>query len=145
MTLYPIQFDAASENSLYESVVRGLIKRLCDVTGCFCVVFGDLHLSDILHYREELLLSQGCRGLFALWGEDTAGLARGLCSAESNVLIVCGNAGVLGREIVGKPLDLPLLESLPPQVDPCGEGGEFHTFVSYAPGFRAPVPVSVPG
>jgi uncharacterized protein (TIGR00290 family) len=103
------------------------------------VAFGDLFLEDVRAYREGRLAASGKRGLFPLWGHDTAALAREFIDAGFEATLVCIDPHVLDASFCGRRYDERLLAELPPDVDPCGENGEFHTFVSAGPIFAAPI------
>jgi uncharacterized protein (TIGR00290 family) len=111
-------------------------ERLGQVTE---VAFGDLFLEDVRAYREGRLAAAGKRGLFPLWGRDTAQLARDFISAGFQALLVCVDARKLDRTFAGRSYDERLLADLPTAVDPCGENGEFHTFVYGGPILRRPI------
>jgi uncharacterized protein (TIGR00290 family) len=103
------------------------------------VVFGDLFLEDVRAYREERLSAGGKRGLFPLWGRDTTKLAREFIAAGFKASIVCLDPRVLDPSFAGRAYDEQLLGELPIDVDPCGENGEFHTFVHAGPIFAQPI------
>jgi uncharacterized protein (TIGR00290 family) len=105
------------------------------LSGIEAVAFGDLFLEDVRAYREERLAAAGKRGLFPLWGRDTAGLAREFLDAGFEARLVCVDSHVLDPSFAGRRYDERLLAELPPGVDPCGENGEFHTFVHGGPIF----------
>jgi diphthamide synthase (EF-2-diphthine--ammonia ligase) len=109
---------------------------LCEVEA---VAFGDLFLEDVRAYREGRLAAAGKRGLFPLWGHDTAALAREFLDAGFEATLVCVDPRVLDSSFAGRRYDEWLLAELPPDVDPCGENGEFHTFVSAGPIFAGPI------
>jgi uncharacterized protein (TIGR00290 family) len=103
------------------------------------VAFGDLFLADIRAYREQRLAASGRSGLFPLWGRDTAALAREFVAAGFEAYIVCLDPRVLPASFAGRRYNEDLLADLPSEVDPCGENGEFHTFVHAGPIFSEPV------
>jgi uncharacterized protein (TIGR00290 family) len=103
------------------------------------VAFGDLFLEDVRAYREERLAAAGKRGDFPLWGRDTTKLAREFIAAGFQAIIVCLDPRVLDPSLAGRAYDERLLADLPPGVDPCGENGEFHTFVHAGPIFSEPI------
>jgi diphthamide synthase (EF-2-diphthine--ammonia ligase) len=103
------------------------------------VAFGDLFLGEVRAYREERLASAGKRGLFPLWGRDTTRLARDFIKAGFQAVLVCLDPRKLDPTFAGRSYDEHLLAELPSGVDPCGENGEFHTFVYAGPVFRAPI------
>ena len=103
------------------------------------VAFGDLFLEDVRDCRERRLETAGKRGLFPLWGHNTRALARKFIDAGFEATLVCVDPRVLDASFAGRRYDERLLAELPPGVDPCGENGEFHTFVSAGPIFTAPI------
>jgi uncharacterized protein (TIGR00290 family) len=109
------------------------------------VVYGDLFLHDIRVYRELTLNGTGLTPLFPLWGRPTTELAREMLDIGMRAIVVCVDPAQAPPEIAGRTWDDDLLRDLPADVDPCGENGEFHTFVTDGPGFAAPVAVTVAG
>jgi uncharacterized protein (TIGR00290 family) len=112
--------------------------------GVRTVVFGDIFLEDLRRYREGNLARAGMSALFPLWGGDTTGLLHEFFRAGFAARLVCVCAKKLGRSFAGRALDADLLADLPLDVDPCGENGEYHSFVTGGPIFANPVRV-VPG
>jgi uncharacterized protein (TIGR00290 family) len=106
------------------------------------VAFGDLFLEDLRAYRERNLAKAEMRGLFPLWRRDTTELAREVIALGFKSYLSCVE-GKVGPGFAGRPYDQDLLAALPPGTDPCGEYGEFHTFVFDGPIFRRPVTVSI--
>ena len=107
------------------------------------VAFGDLFLEDIRRYREDRLVAAGKRACFPLWHRDTTSLAREFIAAGFEAILVCVDPAKLDRSFAGRRFDDRLLADLPPGVDPCGENGEFHTFVYAGPIMPAPIAVEV--
>jgi uncharacterized protein (TIGR00290 family) len=107
------------------------------------VAFADLFLADIRAYREERLARVGREAIFPLWGRDTAALAREFVEAGFGATLVVVDTEQLDPGFVGRRFDAELLADLPAGVDPCGENGEFHTFVDSGPIFDAPIPVAL--
>jgi uncharacterized protein (TIGR00290 family) len=103
------------------------------------VAFGDLFLEDVRAYREQRLSAAGRRGLFPLWGQDTESLARKFIAAGFRAVLVCVDPRHLPASFAGRAYDEQLLADLPAGVDPCGENGEFHTFVYAGPIFPEPI------
>ncbi|HZD23141.1 MAG TPA: ATP-binding protein [Acidimicrobiia bacterium] len=103
------------------------------------MAFSDLYLAEVRAYREERLAQAGKEGLFPLWGRDTTALAREIVSGGFRATVVCVDSRVLPTSLAGEAFDYQLLERLPDGVDPCGERGEFHTFVWDAPMYQAPI------
>jgi uncharacterized protein (TIGR00290 family) len=103
------------------------------------VAFGDLFLRDVREYRESRLAMIGRRALFPVWGLDTADLARRFISLGFRAILVCVDPRVLDPGFAGREFNEGLLDDLPPEIDPCGENGEFHTFVYDGPVFAGAV------
>jgi diphthamide synthase (EF-2-diphthine--ammonia ligase) len=103
------------------------------------VAFGDLFLEDVRAYREERLAAGGKCGLFPLCGRDTMALAQQFLAAGFEATLVCVDPRLLDPSFAGRRYDERLLAELPPGVDPCGENGEFHTFVHAGPIFGEPI------
>lgn len=110
--------------------------------GIDAVAFGDLFLADVRRYREERLQGTGLEPLFPLWGQPTDELARAMISAGLRARIVCLDPKALPLEFAGREYDVAFLGDLPPSVDPCGERGEFHSFVYAGPMFRQALAIS---
>jgi len=123
-------YEQAMSEALASAAARGVTQ----------VVFGDLFLADIRAYREARLARAGFLGVFPLWDRDTRCLAREMIGAGLDARLVCVNPALLDRTFAGRRFDANLLADLPPDIDPCGENGEFHTFVSDGPMFAWPVP-----
>jgi diphthamide synthase (EF-2-diphthine--ammonia ligase) len=107
------------------------------------IAFGDIFLADVRRYREDLAHSMGFDVMFPLWGEEPSALADEVLDSQISARVVCVDTDVLGAEFAGRTYDRAFLDAIPPTIDPCGERGEFHTFVSAGPGFRSAVPYSV--
>jgi uncharacterized protein (TIGR00290 family) len=127
-------------NAEYEERMRGVCQRAF-AEGITAVAFGDLFLQDIRDYRERQLLGTGLQPLFPVWEIPTAQLARDMIAAGVKAKITCVDPAQVDRTFAGRDFDQALLDSLPPGVDPCGENGEFHTFVYDAPVFSHPIEV----
>lgn len=111
--------------------------------GVDAVVFGDLFLEDVRAYREQFLARHGMRGLFPVWGRDTAEFVRGFIALGFKAVVTCVSSEALDATFAGRLIDEEFLASLPPGVDPCGENGEFHSFVFDGPSFKDEVRFSV--
>jgi uncharacterized protein (TIGR00290 family) len=105
--------------------------------------FGDLFLEDVRAYREAQLTTAGKQGVFPLWGENTAALARSFIKEGFRAILTCVDPRQLAPSFAGRSFDGSLLRDLPESVDPCGENGEFHTLVFEGPIFTRPIPVEV--
>ncbi len=136
--LIEVRIPPACVNEVYEARMAQAFASppLSDVEE---VAFGDLFLEDVRAYREERLAATGRRGLFPLWGHDTGVLAREFIAAGFQARIVSLDPRVLDASFAGRAYDEQLLAELPASVDPCGENGEFHTFVHAGPIFSQPV------
>ena len=127
-------------NGCYEEVMAGACRRAVS-TGIKCVIFGDLFLEDIRAYRERMLAGTGLEPVFPLWGLPTAALAREMVAGGLRARIACIDRKALDASFGGREFDARFLADLPPAADPCGENGEFHTFVCDGPMFSRPVSV----
>ncbi|AHG91193.1 protein of unknown function DUF71 ATP-binding region [Gemmatirosa kalamazoonensis] len=128
-------------NDVYESVSRDALAAYA-AEGGRRVVFGDLFLEDVRAYRERLLAPLPLAPEFPLWGEDTHALAHRFVALGFRAVLVCVDPRQIDASLCGREYDETLLADLPPSTDPCGENGEFHTFVHDGPIFRAPVEVT---
>ncbi len=128
-------------NDVYERIMAEVMARY-KARGVEAVGFGDLLLEDVRAYREQNLAKAGMRGVFPLWKRDTAKLAREVIAMGFKGYLSCVE-GKVGPGFAGRPYDDELLASLPAGIDPCGEYGEFHTFVYDGPVFKRPVPIAV--
>lgn len=111
--------------------------------GIEVIAFGDLYLEDVRAYRERQLAPTGLTPLFPLWKLPTDKLIREMIAGGQRVVITCVDPNKLDRKYAGREIDLALVEELPADVDPCGENGEFHTFVFAGPAFSKPIEVHV--
>jgi uncharacterized protein (TIGR00290 family) len=136
--LVEIAIPAACVNDVYEARMRQAFAS-APLDAIDAVAFGDLFLADVRRYREERLTAAGKRGLFPLWGRRTDRLARRFVALGFEARVVCLDPRVLPPSLAGRRYDERLLGELPPGVDPCGENGEFHTFVHAGPLFARPV------
>ena len=107
------------------------------------MAFGDLFLDDIRNYRVRNLANTGIEPLFPVWGIPTAKLASEMLSAGLRARLATVDLAKLDQSFVGRNFDNALLADLPEGIDPCGENGEFHTFVTQGPMFRESVEVEV--
>jgi len=138
VALAEVPIPVGCTNDVYDArMAQALAAAPLDVAGE--VAFGDLFLADIRAYREERLASAGRRARFPLWGRDTRALAHEFVAAGFRATVVCVDPRRLDPSFAGRPYDAALLADLPAGVDPCGENGEFHTFVHDGPILSAPV------
>jgi uncharacterized protein (TIGR00290 family) len=138
--LVEVGIPAACVNEVYEERMAAALDSppLADAEE---FAFADLFLADIRAYREERLASIGRRATFPLWDRDTTALAARFVEVGFEATLVCVDPEQLDGSFAGRAFDADLLRDLPEGVDPCGENGEFHTFVTAGPIFSAPVPV----
>jgi diphthamide synthase (EF-2-diphthine--ammonia ligase) len=109
--------------------------------GVECMAFGDLYLEDVRRYREDRLQGTGIAPVFPLWGKPTRPLLEEMLAGGLRACLTCVDPRVLPAEFAGCELDTALIARLPDGVDPCGENGEFHTFVFDGPMFGYPLAV----
>ena len=138
LPLIEVSIPLACVNETYDARMHAAFasERLDQVSE---VAFGDLFLEDVRASRERRLAAAGKRGLFPLWGRDTNRLARDFIAAGFQAVLVCVDLTKLDRTFAGRSYDERLLADLPTGVDPCGENGEFHTFVYGGPILRRPI------
>jgi uncharacterized protein (TIGR00290 family) len=141
LPLWTVPLPWPCTNVQYESLMAEVCKRAVE-EGFDAVAFGDLFLADIRAYRERQLSGTGLEPLFPLWQIPTPALARDMIAGGLRAHLTCVDPRVLSREFVGREFDQRLLADLPAGIDPCGENGEFHTFVSAGPMFARPIPVT---
>jgi uncharacterized protein (TIGR00290 family) len=119
----------------YEGELLKTLKRHRN-SGVFSVVFGDIFLEDVRKYRERILAKAGMNGIFPLWKKDPKDLARTFINLGFKAIITSVDSNILGKSFAGREYDEHFLSDLPANVDPCGENGEFHSFVYGGPIFR---------
>jgi len=140
LPLLKVKLPASPNDNIYKEAMLSTLTWLKE-KGVTVSAYGDIFLEDLKVYREQQLAQVGMQGLFPLWKKDTRELVRMVDAAGIDAVIVCVNEQYLGKEYLGKKIDASFLDGLPDNVDPCGENGEFHTFVCNAPFFSAPIPV----
>ncbi|MBA7655330.1 hypothetical protein ES703_63234 [subsurface metagenome] len=124
-----------SSNEEYESRMKETLIRFKQA-GVSLVVFGDIFLEEVRKYREDNLSKLGMKGLFPIWGRDTVELTRSFIALGFQAIVTCIDARALDKSFVGRIIDESFSAQLPPNVDPGGENGEFHSFVFDGPIFR---------
>ena len=134
--------DAGAPNAAYEEAwARALADATERCDGATHVAYGDLFLEDVRAYRERQLRGLGYTPLYPIWGENTAALARRFVREGFKAVLTCVDTTQLGAKFAGRAFDDAFLDELPAAVDPCGERGEFHTFVWNGPHMKHPVPI----
>ena len=124
--------DASNEE--YESNMQKVLEKY-SALGITSVVCGDIFLEDLKKYREDNLAKIGMKGIFPIWKKDSRELARRFIGLGCKAVITCIDSKFLTKEFVGREFDETFLSELPSGVDPCGENGEFHSFVYDGPIF----------
>ena len=127
-------------NDEYEARMANACRRAVD-DGFGTIAFGDLYLQDVRAYRERQLAGSGLTPVFPLWELPTSALARDMIDGGLRARLSCIDSRVLDPAFAGREFDHALLADLPPAADPCGENGEFHSFVYDGPMFRRPIPI----
>jgi uncharacterized protein (TIGR00290 family) len=139
LSLEEVLLSPVSSNEEYDARMREILERY-KAEGVSAVVFGDIFLEDVRKYREERLASVGMKGIFPLWGRDTTELARTFTQLGFKAVITCVDTEQMDSGYAGRAFDEEMLASLPAGVDPCGENGEFHSFVYDGPIFTRAIP-----
>ncbi len=127
-------------NREYEQAMESLLEFL-RAQQADAVAFGDLFLEDVRAYREQQMAGSGLDLLFPLWGLPTGELAEAMIAGGLQATLTCVDPRKLPSRFAGRSFDHALLADLPAGIDPCGENGEFHTFVHVGPMFRQPLAV----
>lgn len=144
LPLMEIELDPACSNAAYETA---FVEALANVSRRFPsarhLAFGDLFLADVRAYREGLLAKTDYKPCFPLWGRDTRQLADDFVAAGYAARLVCVDTTQLSSDFAGRNFDAELLAEMPQSVDPCGERGEFHTFVWRGPILKEEIPITL--
>jgi uncharacterized protein (TIGR00290 family) len=140
LPLHLIELPQHCSNEVYEEKMTYAIREAVE-DDVEHVIFGDLFLEDVRQYREVQLADIGITPLFPLWRVETDVLANSIISSGVRAIITCVDPKQLSPTFVGRHFDADLVHDLPPGVDPCGERGEFHTFVYDAPDFSSTIDV----
>jgi uncharacterized protein (TIGR00290 family) len=144
LPLHLIHLTPGCSNDAYEKSFHAGLKSFAEGhPRCHHVAFGDLFLADVRAYRENLLAGTPWTPVFPLWGSDTTALAGRFVDDGFEARLVCVDTTQLDGAMAGRAYDHGFVAELPASVDPCGERGEFHTFVAAGPGFRRPVGYTV--
>jgi uncharacterized protein (TIGR00290 family) len=143
LPLIIVSIPSPCPNEVYEERMAAACRAA--VAGGFThVAFGDLFLEDVRRYREERLAATGLAPLFPLWNRPTPALAREMIAGGLEARLTCVDPRAVPAALAGRAFDASLLADLPPDADPCGERGEFHTCVTAGPMFSKPIP-AIPG
>lgn len=128
-------YEAAMEKAMLEYKEKGILT----------VAFGDIFLQDLREYRQRNLSKVGMRAIFPIWHRNTSEIVRTFIDLSFRAYLTCVDGEKLGKEFAGRQIDADLIRDLPDGVDPCGENGEFHSYVYDGPIFRKPINLSVGG
>jgi uncharacterized protein (TIGR00290 family) len=142
LPLHVVELPWPCSNDVYEDLMRGAVATAHD-DGVRNVVFGDLFLTDVRAYREQALAGSGITPLFPLWGRPTGELATRVAEVGIRAVVTCVDPRQIPADLCGRWYDAAFRQDLPASADPCGENGEFHTFVAAAPEFDAALDVRV--
>jgi uncharacterized protein (TIGR00290 family) len=142
LPLHVVEIPSRCANDLYETRMAAAIAT-ARAAGIERMVFGDLFLQDVRADREHNLAGTGITPLFPLWGRPTGLVARDMLAAGVRAVLTCVDPKVLPSEFSGRAFNETLLADLPEHVDPCGERGEFHTFVWDSPDFSSPIEIEI--
>lgn len=140
LPLHEVLIPPQCVNPIYESRMEQAL-RIYFAQGVRKVAFGDIFLEDLRIYREKNLARIGMTALFPLWKRDTRELIREFQANKFRAIAVCVDPKAIAPTFAGRELDESFFRDLPPHADPCGENGEFHTFVFDGPIFQSPIHV----
>lgn len=135
LPLHRVSLPWPRSNQVYDQAMAAACAQLIDDYQVTHLAFGDLLLEDVRAYRERMLQGSGLQPLFPLWGSPTSRLAREMIDSGLQAHLSSVDLSRLPAHLAGRRFDHALLDALPAHIDPCGENGEFHTFVSAAPCF----------
>jgi uncharacterized protein (TIGR00290 family) len=139
LPLHEVRIPPQCVNPIYEARMEEALRKHFD-QGVRRVAFGDIFLEDLRAYRERNLARIGMTALFPIWKRDTRELVREFHADRFRAIAVCVDPKILAPSFAGRELDDSFFHDLPPHADPCGENGEFHTFVFDGPIFHSPIP-----
>jgi len=140
LPLHEVRIPPKCNNAIYEARMEEALRGQYE-QGVRAVAFGDIFLEDLRAYREQNLARMGMAALFPIWKRDTRELIRHFHAQRFRAISSCIDSKVLDPSFAGRELDESFFRDLPPHADPCGENGEFHTFVFDGPIFSFPIPV----
>jgi uncharacterized protein (TIGR00290 family) len=138
LPLHEVSIPPQCVNPIYEARMEAALRHFLE-QGVRKVAFGDIFLEDLRLYREKNLARVEMQAVFPIWKRDTRELIREFHSAKFRAVTACIDPKLLDPSFAGRELDASFFADLPPGVDPCGENGEFHTFVFDGPIFAHPV------
>ena len=142
LPLHKMYVSEQCSNEEYETVLFDTYLAL-KAEGITHIAFGDIFLEDLRQYREQLLAKVGLISLFPLWKRNTTDLIHEFIAAGFQTITCCVQSILLDETWVGRKIDHSFITELPPNIDPCGENGEFHTFCFAGPIFKNPIPITI--
>ncbi|MDP2762387.1 MAG: ATP-binding protein [Sideroxyarcus sp.] len=142
LPLHLIEIPYPCSDEQYAVVMADFVARARS-GGVRCMAFGDLYLQDVRRYREERMQGSGIEAVFPLWEKPTRELLEQMLAAGLRACLTCVDPRVLPAEFAGRELTSALLDSFPSTIDPCGENGEFHSFVFDGPMFTRPLDIEM--
>src|SRR5947208_1607579 len=141
LPLWTVPLPWPCPNDQYESIMTATCAKAV-AEGIEGVAFGDLFLEDVRGYREKQLKGTGLEPIFPVWGLPTRALAEEMIASGLRAKLTCVDTEKLNSSFVGREFDAELLSAFPPEIDPCGERGEFHSFVYAGPMLNSPIPIT---
>jgi uncharacterized protein (TIGR00290 family) len=142
LPLYLIEIPYPCSDEQYAAAMTEFLARArCD--GVQCMAFGDLYLQDVRRYREERMQGTGIEAVFPLWEKPTRALLEEMLAGGLRACLTCVDPRVLPATFAGRELTTALLTEMPSGIDPCGENGEFHSFVFDGPMFTEPLDIEM--
>ena len=142
LPLHEVELPFPCSNEAYERAMETALRPHVEA-GIEGMAFGDLFLEDVRRYREDQCAAVGMDSLFPLWGRETMALASEMIGSGQRAVLTCVDPEQVDPSFAGRAFDEALLADLPEGADPCGEKGEFHTFVWDGPSFSEPIGVEV--
>jgi uncharacterized protein (TIGR00290 family) len=142
LPLWAVLLPWPCNNDQYESIMAATCAKAV-AEGIEGVAFGDLFLEDVRVYRERQLKGTGLKPIFPVWGLPTRALAEEMIASGLRARLTCVDTEKLDSSFVGREFDSALLSAFPQEIDPCGEKGEFHSFVYSGPMLNTPIPISL--
>jgi uncharacterized protein (TIGR00290 family) len=142
LPLHQVMLSKGANNEEYEMKMAQAFNEYRE-DGIDSVIFGDLFLEEIRAYRDQFLARYGMKGLYPVWQRNTTSFINKFVELGFKAVLSCVDSKTLDKSFAGKTIDDDFISSLPANVDPCGENGEFHTFVYDGPNFAKPVELSL--
>ena len=142
LPLHLIEIPYPCSDEQYAAAMADFVARARN-DGVRCMAFGDLYLQDVRRYREERMQGTGIEAVFPLWQRPTRALLEEMLAGGLRACLTCVDPRVLSAGFAGRELTTALVASMPPGIDPCGENGEFHSFVFDGPMFAEPLDIEM--